>query len=58
MTRYFEDFKPGDVMESGGYTITRESILAFARKPSAERFVQEHGGRLLRFAEVAASHRP
>ena len=31
MTRYFEDFKPGDVMESGGYTITRASILAFAR---------------------------
>ena len=29
--RYFEDFKVGDVVESGGRTITREEILTFAR---------------------------
>jgi acyl dehydratase len=29
--RYFEDFKPGDVIELGSRTITKEAILAFAR---------------------------
>jgi acyl dehydratase len=31
-TRYFEDFKVGDVVESAARTITREEILAFARE--------------------------
>ena len=30
--RYFEDFKPGDVIELGARTISKESILAFARE--------------------------
>jgi len=30
--RYFEDFKPGDVIELGARTITKERILAFARE--------------------------
>jgi acyl dehydratase len=30
--RYFEDFKPGDVIELGSRTITKERILAFARE--------------------------
>ncbi len=30
--RYFEDFKPGDVIELGSRTISKESILAFARE--------------------------
>ncbi len=30
--RYFEDFTPGDVIELGARTITKERILAFARE--------------------------
>jgi len=30
--RYFEDFKPGDVLELGSHTITKDAILAFARQ--------------------------
>ena len=30
--RYFEDFAPGDVIELGSRTITKESIVAFARE--------------------------
>ena len=30
--RYFEDIKPGDVIELGARTITKERILAFARE--------------------------
>ncbi len=30
--RYFEDFKPGDVIELGSRAISKESILAFARE--------------------------
>ena len=30
--RYFEDFTPGQVIELGGRTITKEGIVAFARE--------------------------
>jgi acyl dehydratase len=30
--RYFEDFKPGDVIELGSRTITKDAIIAFARE--------------------------
>ena len=30
--RYFEDFTPGDVIELGAHTITKERIVAFARE--------------------------
>jgi acyl dehydratase len=30
--RYFEDFAPGQVIELGGRTITKEGIVAFARE--------------------------
>lgn len=30
--RYFEDFTPGDVIELGSRTITKESIVAFAQE--------------------------
>ena len=30
--RYFEDFQPGQVIELGSRTITKESIVAFARE--------------------------
>ena len=32
MTRYFEDFAPGDVFELGTRTVTRDEIVAFARE--------------------------
>ena len=31
-TRYFEDFKVGDVVEAGAKTVTKEEIMAFARE--------------------------
>ena len=31
-TRYFEDFKVGDVVEAGAKTLTKEEIMAFARE--------------------------
>ena len=30
--RYFEDFAPGDVIELGSRTLTKDSIVAFARE--------------------------
>lgn len=30
--RYFEDFAPGDVIELGSRTLTKEGIIAFARE--------------------------
>jgi acyl dehydratase len=38
MTRYFDDFKPGQSFELGSRTITRESILAFAREYDPQPF--------------------
>jgi len=32
VVRYFEDFAPGQVLELGSRTISRESMLAFARE--------------------------
>ena len=40
-----------------GFDRCLPSILAFTRRESAERFVQEHGGKLMRFAELTASYR-
>ena len=40
-----------------GFDRCSPSILAFARRESAKRFIQEHGGELMRFADVAASYR-
>jgi acyl dehydratase len=31
-TRYFEDFKVGDVVEAGAKTVTRDEVMAFARE--------------------------
>jgi acyl dehydratase len=38
MTRYFDDFEPGQAFELGSRTITRESILAFAREYDPQPF--------------------
>ena len=39
-----------------GFDRCSPSIFAFARKEAAEMFRDEHGGRLMRFEELAASH--
>jgi acyl dehydratase len=36
--RYFEDFTPGDEIELGQHTITKESIIAFAREFDPQTF--------------------
>jgi acyl dehydratase len=38
MIRYFDDFKPGQAFELGSRTITRDSILAFAREYDPQPF--------------------
>jgi acyl dehydratase len=32
LTRYFDDFAPGQVFELGGRTVTKEEVVAFARE--------------------------
>ena len=36
--RYFEDFKPGEVIELGSRTITKEGIIAFAKEFDPQAF--------------------
>jgi acyl dehydratase len=44
--RYFEDFQPGAVHESGPYVVSREELLAFARQYDPQPFhVDEEAGR-------------
>jgi acyl dehydratase len=38
VTRYFEDFVPGDVFELGSHTVTRDEIVAFAREYDPQPF--------------------
>jgi len=38
MIRYFDDFKPGQIFELGRHTITKESIVAFAREYDPQPF--------------------
>jgi acyl dehydratase len=37
-TRYFDDFTPGQIIELGHHTITKDSILAFAREFDPQMF--------------------
>lgn len=39
-----------------GFDRCSPSVFAFARQEAAEMFLAEHGGRLMRFEEMAASH--
>ena len=39
-----------------GFDRCSPSVFAFARKEAAEMFLAEHGGRLMRFEEMAVSH--
>jgi acyl dehydratase len=54
--RYFEDFRPGDVIELGSRTITEESILAFAREFDPQAFhVDEEAARHTIYGGLLAS---
>ena len=54
--RYFEDFKPGDVIELGSRTITKEAILAFAREFDPQVFhTDEEAARHTIFGGLIAS---
>lgn len=54
--RYFEDFQPGDVIELGSRTITKESIIAFAREFDPQAFhVDEEAARHTIYGGLLAS---
>jgi acyl dehydratase len=54
--RYFEDFKPGEVIELGSWTIAKEEIIAFARQFDPQVFhVDEDAARQTIFGGLIAS---
>lgn len=54
--RYFEDFKPGDVIELGSRTITKDAIVAFAREFDPQIFhLDEDAARETIFGGLIAS---
>jgi acyl dehydratase len=54
--RYFEDFKPGESLELGRHTITRDEIIAFARQFDPQPFhVDEEAARGTIFGGLIAS---
>ena len=54
--RYFEDFKPGEVLELGHHTITRDEIVAFARQFDPQPFhLDEDAARATIFGGLIAS---
>lgn len=54
--RYFEDFKPGDVIELGSRTITKDAIIAFAREFDPQIFhLDEDAARETIFGGLIAS---
>ena len=56
MRRYFEDFTPGDEIELGQHTITKESIIAFAREFDPQVFhLDEDAARDTIFGGLVAS---
>src|SRR5690242_11639548 len=53
---YFEDMKPGDKMELGTYTVTREEILEFANKFDPQPFhINEDAAKKSMFGGLIAS---
>lgn len=54
--RYFEDFHPGDTFTSGGITVTKEDIIAFARQFDPQPFhVDEEAARHSPFGSLIAA---
>lgn len=40
--RFFEDFRPGEVLEFGDYLVTEEEIVAFAKRYDPQPFHVDH----------------
>lgn len=56
MSLFFEDFRPGDVTDTGSVTVTREEIVAFARQFDPQPFhVDEEAARRSPFGGLIAS---
>jgi acyl dehydratase len=56
MSMFFEDFRPGDVTDTGSVTVTREEILAFARQFDPQPFhVDEEAARRSPYGGLIAS---
>lgn len=56
MFQFFEDFRPGDVTNTGSVTVTREEIVAFARQFDPQPFhVDEDAARRSPFGGLIAS---
>jgi acyl dehydratase len=56
MALFFEDFRPGDVTETGSVTVTKEEILAFARQFDPQPFhVDEEAARRSPYGGLIAS---
>jgi acyl dehydratase len=54
--RYFEDFKPGEVIELGRHTITKEEIVAFAKQFDPQPFhTDEEAAKSTFYGELIAS---
>jgi acyl dehydratase len=54
--RYFEDFQPGEVIETGSYTVPREEIIAFAQQFDPQPFhIDEEAARRSIFGGIIAS---
>ena len=54
--RYFEDFKPGEVIELGSRTITKEAIVAFATEFDPQAFhVDEEAAKRTIYGGLLAS---
>jgi acyl dehydratase len=55
-TRYFEDFRVGDVVEAGSRTVSKEEVLAFAREFDPQPFhVDEHAAKQSIYGGLIAS---
>lgn len=56
MFQFFEDFRPGDVTDTGSVTVTREEIVAFARQFDPQPFhIDEEAARRSPFGGLIAS---
>jgi acyl dehydratase len=54
--RYFEDFRPGDVLKTGSYVVPREEIIAFAQQFDPQSFhLDEDAARNSIFGGIIAS---
>ena len=56
MSMFFEDFRPGEMTETGSVTVTREEIVAFARQFDPQPFhVDEEAARQSPYGGLIAS---